>query len=513
MIFQFKISLKGVQPPVWRRLQIDSELTFQELHEIIQVAFSYDQTDSHVFMMDRHGGDIMVQLITPTGENIELSSFTQLNESEELLRDWFIMDKDRAIYTCSFDDNLKHEILFEKAVERDFDKTYPHCVKAQRLSPGELGYGFDEASTYSSLHTENLNNDFYKLAVSKGWDKVVEPDENRFDWAQLLEEAKEFNALQPWRSLDDSQVFVVEDPIANQHLYCSILGAAGIEFGMAVYIGNQGFDALNSIVSEDTMDDILLKQRSVLLSFVDRDELDSSEYDFLKKHGVTFRGSKQWVQLTSFVPGKYPWFMDDEEGRVLQLAIRQAKEILLDIEKGQAIRHYRGGNHFSGRIVSKNSDVLSWEFAQIESPGHGGINARNAIGSLEIDEVTVKRLTKLPFTTQSIIFDAFMLETPIQEASFERPYFPLLTVALSDQDGSIIWQDMIQASSASEIQHAFVTFIEFIGFLPESVTVTKATADLLEPLSEHLGISMSVAVNIPEVEELREYMSMVSRLP
>ena len=40
-IFQVKIQLRGVRPPVWRRVLVPGELTLAELHEVVQTAISW----------------------------------------------------------------------------------------------------------------------------------------------------------------------------------------------------------------------------------------------------------------------------------------------------------------------------------------------------------------------------------------------------------------------------------------------------------------------------------------
>ncbi|RSK28790.1 hypothetical protein EJF36_18975 [Bacillus sp. HMF5848] len=41
MVLQLKVSLVGMKPPVWRRLLVDENMTFHELHQALQVAFEW----------------------------------------------------------------------------------------------------------------------------------------------------------------------------------------------------------------------------------------------------------------------------------------------------------------------------------------------------------------------------------------------------------------------------------------------------------------------------------------
>ncbi len=44
--YRVRIDLKGTRPPLWRRLELASDLFLDQVHEIIQVAFGW--TDSHL---------------------------------------------------------------------------------------------------------------------------------------------------------------------------------------------------------------------------------------------------------------------------------------------------------------------------------------------------------------------------------------------------------------------------------------------------------------------------------
>jgi Plasmid pRiA4b ORF-3-like protein len=59
-----KASLHGAKPPVWRRLELPSELTLDMVHEVVQIAFAWHGYHVYDFGDDwRH--DIVVEKITP----------------------------------------------------------------------------------------------------------------------------------------------------------------------------------------------------------------------------------------------------------------------------------------------------------------------------------------------------------------------------------------------------------------------------------------------------------------
>ncbi|MEU0564991.1 plasmid pRiA4b ORF-3 family protein [Nonomuraea sp. NPDC005983] len=48
-IYQLKVTLRGVHPPIWRRVHVPSTATLEQLHEVIQVAMGWEQHHLHVF--------------------------------------------------------------------------------------------------------------------------------------------------------------------------------------------------------------------------------------------------------------------------------------------------------------------------------------------------------------------------------------------------------------------------------------------------------------------------------
>jgi hypothetical protein len=40
-VYQIKISLRGIRPPIWRRLEVFSDTTLEKLHLIFQLAMGW----------------------------------------------------------------------------------------------------------------------------------------------------------------------------------------------------------------------------------------------------------------------------------------------------------------------------------------------------------------------------------------------------------------------------------------------------------------------------------------
>ncbi len=51
-IYQLKVTLKGTRPPIWRRLQVPSDVTLAKLHRVIQVSMGWYNSHLHQFTIN-----------------------------------------------------------------------------------------------------------------------------------------------------------------------------------------------------------------------------------------------------------------------------------------------------------------------------------------------------------------------------------------------------------------------------------------------------------------------------
>jgi len=105
-VYQFKITLRDVKPPVWRRIQVPETYTFWDLHVAIQDAMGWEDAHLHEFEMRHPFEGEKVRIGIPDNDHI---SFVEIiPERKEKIADWFSMDNIVAEYTYDFGDNWKH---------------------------------------------------------------------------------------------------------------------------------------------------------------------------------------------------------------------------------------------------------------------------------------------------------------------------------------------------------------------------------------------------------------------
>jgi len=126
-VFQFKISLKGVKPTVWRRIQV-GDCTLGTLSGHLLNVFGWSGGHLHAFSI--HGIEY--------GSNSDDFGLEETEDEDNVtLGELLPADtpKVRWNYLYDFGDNWQHVIEFEGHKPRDTTAKYPQCIAGARACP------------------------------------------------------------------------------------------------------------------------------------------------------------------------------------------------------------------------------------------------------------------------------------------------------------------------------------------------------------------------------------------
>ena len=140
-----KVTIKNTHPPVWRRLQIPTGITFHELNAIIQLAFNWCGYHLYSFEIgSRENRDYTV--IEIPNDMLYDFDFKIVNSTKTKIDKYF--DKiEKLEYTYDFGDNWVHNIQIESVVESEEKLKNPICLKAKMASlPEDCGgpWGYED---------------------------------------------------------------------------------------------------------------------------------------------------------------------------------------------------------------------------------------------------------------------------------------------------------------------------------------------------------------------------------
>ncbi|HWG46215.1 MAG TPA: plasmid pRiA4b ORF-3 family protein [Gemmataceae bacterium] len=134
-VYQLKITLRGIRPPVWRRVQV-KDCTLFELQNIIHTCMGWFGGHMHAFEI---GGE-------EYGEPDPNGMLEMRDETEVKLSQVVTSGIKKFIYTYDFGDDWRHVIEVEKTLPAEPGVRYPRCITGKRACPpedcgGSWGYG------------------------------------------------------------------------------------------------------------------------------------------------------------------------------------------------------------------------------------------------------------------------------------------------------------------------------------------------------------------------------------
>ncbi len=126
-IYQFKITLLGSRPPIWRRVQVPSDISLHRLHKVIQTVMGWENCHLHKFIV----GDSYYGEPDPDYDST-MDDDKKVRFSEVVLGEGHWFD-----YEYDFGDFWLHRILMEKTLQPEVGVRYPRVIKGKRACPPE----------------------------------------------------------------------------------------------------------------------------------------------------------------------------------------------------------------------------------------------------------------------------------------------------------------------------------------------------------------------------------------
>jgi hypothetical protein len=134
--YRVRINLDDTQPPLWRRLDLSSDLFLDELHEIIQTTFGWTDSHLHQFGSGPNYYDLLTEyyLCPYMAEDSEQPGVPE----EQVRLDEVLHEPDDVLFYCyDFGDDWQHTITLEAALPRPPDALPALCLDGDRPGPPE----------------------------------------------------------------------------------------------------------------------------------------------------------------------------------------------------------------------------------------------------------------------------------------------------------------------------------------------------------------------------------------
>jgi len=132
-VYQFNITLRAINPLIWRRIQVPASYTFWDLHVAIQDSMGWTDSHLHEFRLKnpKTGRSVIVGI-----PDEDFGSKVAPGWKKRIV-DFFTPENPDAEYVYDFGDNWRHVVSLEEILPRQKGVDYPLCVDGARACPPE----------------------------------------------------------------------------------------------------------------------------------------------------------------------------------------------------------------------------------------------------------------------------------------------------------------------------------------------------------------------------------------
>ena len=142
-LLELRVTLESVEPPVWRRFVISSDMYFSDLHDVLQVVMGWEDYHLHRFL----AGDAIIGIPDPDFDDEETT-----DETDVVVGDVLAREGDSLVYEYDFGDGWSHQIVVERFAGAAGRKPLAKCLDGARSCPPEdVGGPFSYANFLDAM--------------------------------------------------------------------------------------------------------------------------------------------------------------------------------------------------------------------------------------------------------------------------------------------------------------------------------------------------------------------------
>ncbi len=131
-----RIKLANIKPYILREVYVRNTISFQDLHDIIQIAMGWENEHLYEFRIDD------IRIVDDIKEVFPSKRFQTIDAASTTIARFLNKTSDKIKYEYDFGDSWLHEISVTKVMTNDPKLYYPVCIKVARACPPEDCGGF-----------------------------------------------------------------------------------------------------------------------------------------------------------------------------------------------------------------------------------------------------------------------------------------------------------------------------------------------------------------------------------
>ena|GEM_PF-5750269 len=315
------------------------------------------------------------------------------------------------------------------------------------------------------------------------------------DWRDWFDAMARLQAAAPWRHMDDHELFAVCDAgNPAQTAYCSVLGSAGVSYGMTVFMGAGGFHSFCSMITGTLLanDPLGATLDCIRLSYERHDDLlrmAPCVKDAAAALGLALDPAGTWPCVSRYRPCTVMQPPSGDDLRLAALCIDQAIDIAARKQRGDVALPRWQDSRILTRVCARTGTELCWA-DEVRSAPPPPPPVRPA-----------------PVPPPAGLLDAVRTNCRQTQATWQcdSRMFPLVTddalgihdlLVCVDHHSGYLYGTRIMEHMADfrNVPREFMQVLLHAGEYPgELVMRTSAVADVLQPSADALGIHIRKA--------------------
>jgi hypothetical protein len=300
----------------------------------------------------------------------------------------------------------------------------------------------------------------------------------------------------------ENNIFGVQFPETEELGFVSVMGKLGEHYAVAVYTGKKGFEGFVTMqqMGDALPPEVILQVPQIQAAFENRQLITPKDRTIMKQLGLKFRGQNAWPQFRSFRPGCFPWYLEREEAQKLIVGLEQLMEVALRFKANPGIF---GPLEPDDAYLVRVYESEKWvdRVQRIRFPDDPPLEFSMNMDALDHLKKTAKQ--------NSIVeVDVQMMENPVEDKQFDRPFFPFMLLLAEKKSGMILGIDLLCPLPSMEAMWGTipqkVTRVLASYLSPKEIQVTNPlVALLLSPLAEEVGCKVKLTSHLPTIARVR----------
>lgn len=308
---------------------------------------------------------------------------------------------------------------------------------------------------------------------------------------------------EPWRILEEIDLAFVDLPEEQTRHACSVMGALGQVFAVSVYLHDEGyqfFDRVHRPGVELTPAEFIGNQNSLMVDFVDAEELTKPDRELLKAVGHPFASAAASPVFRACRPGCYPWYPNADEAATLLSTLIPFEAFLSGLPDKEPLAQWSSPGTFP---LIRPSSVApgGYEFTSFKPP----LSITEILPPAEFDEALLQAaLARSDGSGAPFEVDHIWAASRIGSPS-TRQFLPHIAATVCAETGLVLAVEVHKPVELTSdmLADSVIQAIRKKRKTPAAIHVRSAGLQrALAPLAAKLGVRVAVA-ELPLFDEMK----------